>query len=142
VESVVLVRGASHDDGTLGMLFVGGQFFCRSIELPDRGNQRGVSRIPAGEYLCKWHRSPRFGWVYLVTGVPGRSDILIHPANWAGDKAMGFRSDLLGCIALGLQVGTLAGQRAVLASRAACGRFFTRMAAADFALVIVETDDV
>ena len=87
--------------------FVDWKLFCHSIELPDRNNERNYSRIPAGKYRCVWHRSPRFGWVYLVTDVQGRSHILTHSANWAGDSRKGYRCDLNGCIALGMRHMTL-----------------------------------
>ena len=137
MRSVILVRDPSTDQGTLGRLYVDFSLFCYSIELPDRGNRPNISCIPAGEYRCVWHRSPRFGWCYLVTGVDGRSFILFHPANVAGDRSLGFRSDLHGCIGLGLRRGLLWGQCAVLASRLAIGKFFRLMNKQPFRLVIV-----
>jgi len=139
MRAVVLFRDPSTDAGTFGRVFVDFKPFCHSVELPDRGNAPNVSCIlPVGTYRCVWHRSPRFGWCYLVTGVPGRSHILIHAANWAGDRALGYRSDLRGCIALGVKRGRLAGQPAVLASRLAVRKFNRVMNRQPFNLMIME----
>lgn len=63
------------------------------LELPWRDNQRRISCIPAGIYKARKHKSPRFGWSLWLQDVPGRSEILIHPANKV--------TQLLGCIAPG-----------------------------------------
>ncbi len=87
-------------------------FECFTLELSDRGNRRGVSNIPSGVYLVKRHWSLRFGrcWkVYRADGkgeVEGRSDILIHAANYASSDKR-FRSDLRGCIAFGRAFGDI-----------------------------------
>lgn len=139
MRSVVLLRDPSSDQGTLGRVFVDSRLFCRSIELPARDNKTNISCIlPAGTYRCVWHKSPKYGWCYMVTGVPGRSLILIHAANWAGDRALGYRSDLRGCIALGMRSGRLAGQLAVLASKQAVSKFNRAMNRQPFDLIILE----
>ncbi|WP_396586450.1 DUF5675 family protein [Bermanella sp. R86510] len=137
MKRVVLVRDRGNDQGTVGSVYVGFKRLCFSIELPDRDNAPNYSRIPAGTYKCVWHKSPKFGWCYLIKGVPGRSFILIHPANWAGDSKQGYRCDLLGCIALGMRQGRLAGQKAVLASRMAVKKFNRMMGQKPFMLTIV-----
>lgn len=81
------------------------------MEPPWRDNKPNVSCIPKGEYECVWHRSPRYGWVYALTGVPDRSHILIHAGNIAAHTK--------GCILPGRRFGELSGQPAVLVSRAA-----------------------
>lgn len=92
-------------NGTLGDLKVtrGREevFSCHTIELPWNGNERGESCIPEGNYLLRKRRSGVVertsdgeyleGWE--VTGVPGRTYIMIHIANWA--------DELDGCIAVG-----------------------------------------
>jgi hypothetical protein len=67
---------------------------CKTLELPWRDNERGKSCIPAGTYEVIVHKSPKFGQCFWVRGVPGRLEILIHPAN--------FTRQLRGCIAPGL----------------------------------------
>jgi hypothetical protein len=73
-------------------------------ELPWRNNERRISCIPSGIYLCKPHISPKFGKCFWLQDVPGRSEILIHVANWMGSKESGFKSDLLGCLAIGMKM--------------------------------------
>lgn len=139
MKTVVLHRDKESDEGTLGRLFVGWMFFCHSIELPDRNNEKNYSRIPAGKYRCKWHRSPRFGWAYKIENVPNRTHILIHPANWAGDSRKGYLCNLNGCIALGKKRGRLRGQSAVVGSRYAVKKLFKLMNKKPFNLIIVES---
>lgn len=134
MRQATLHRGQSTDEGTFGKLTTAdGNLVLRSLELPWRdlnGDGLGDPRkscVTPGTYECIWHQSPRFGWCYLLQNVKGRSHILIHPANFAGDVDKGWRSELLGCIALGLSVGTLAykgkKQAALLSSRQAVKTF-------------------
>ena len=138
MQTVLLHRDHQSDEGTLGKVFVNFKPFCHSLELPSRDNQVMLSRIPAGKYRCAWHKSNKFGWVYRVTSVPSRSHILIHPANWAGDRMKGFKCHLHGCIGLGMKRGRLSGQRAVLASRLAVNKFTRIMNKKPFDLIIVD----
>jgi len=101
-----LARNPGTDQGTFGVLTFGGRT-VRTIELPWRNNRVQRSCIPPGVYRCQIVHSPRFGRVYGVTNVPGRSAILIHSANLAGDVAMGYTTQLQGCIAPCLRVGVM-----------------------------------
>jgi hypothetical protein len=119
-----LSRGPSTDEGTFGRIVCANGPELHSLELPWRENKPQISSIPKGVYLCELVDSPKFGRVYEVRNVPGRSHILIHAANWAGDRAKGLHSDLLGCIAPGDSVGMLQPpngrmQRAVIGSKRA-----------------------
>lgn len=123
---VDLVRGPSTDQGTFGILKFGEQI-CRTLELPWRDNRVQRSCIPAGTYQCAIVNSPKFGAVYGVQKVPGRSAVLIHPANFGGDIDLGWTTQLQGCIAPCERVGTMknnAGsmQAAGLVSRPALAR--------------------
>jgi len=128
--TVLLVRHHGTDQGTLGRLIAPG-FACYTLELPDRGNRPNVSRIPEGLYDLDWIRPRRafsgYHELYWVHDVPGRSGILIHPGNFAGDTAIGYRTDSFGCILLGMACGTLGGQLAVLESRRAVRLFHEAM---------------
>ncbi len=66
---------------TNGQISTSGRRVCDSIELPWLQNQPGVSCIPEGKYRIEKRYSRRFKTHLLITGVPGRSLILIHPAN-------------------------------------------------------------
>lgn len=63
------------------------------LELPNRKNQKSISRICGGEYLCKKRWSKKYGWHYHVTNVEERTLILIHFGN--------YYTNTRGCILLG-----------------------------------------
>jgi hypothetical protein len=136
MRSAKLVRQSSTDQGTFGLLTTDRGDRYHTGELPWRYNQRGVSCIPPGKYLCRLEHSPKRGEVYYVTNVKDRSNIQIHRGNWCGDKTLGYKSDVLGCILLGTDSGVLAGQRAVLHSGVALEMFMLDMAGANFELEI------
>ena len=68
-------------------------FDCKSLELPDKGNQKSISRIPLGKYICELRWSSKFSWHFHVTDVDSRSWILIHIGN--------YYTQIRGCILLG-----------------------------------------
>lgn len=117
-----ITRLETGDQGTFGRLQAG-PLVLYTGELPWRDNRPSVSCVPAGTYRAAFTHSPRFGrHLYLVGPVAGRSGIRIHPANLCGDAALGFRSQLNGCIALGERLGHMAGQKALLLSAPAVRR--------------------
>ena len=93
-----LERIAYLPEGTLGRLTLPNGWIGYTVERPWRGNSRFVSCIPEGEYELSWHQSSKYGKLYpvgpLLSGVPNRDGILIHPAN--------LPSEVQGCIAPGL----------------------------------------
>lgn len=78
--------------GTNGKLECKGKFICYTIELPWRGNEKGISCIPEGKYFIRKRYSSKFKWHFEVVEVENRNLILIHPANNA-------LQELNGCIA-------------------------------------------
>ncbi|WP_299129390.1 DUF5675 family protein [uncultured Winogradskyella sp.] len=68
-------------------------FECKSLELPNRNNQRNISRINAKWYQCELRYSKKYSWHFHVLDVEGRSWILIHFGN--------YYTDIRGCILLG-----------------------------------------
>jgi hypothetical protein len=147
MRTVTIKRGESTDHGTFGELVSDAGFRCLTGELPDRNNEAAHSCIPKGQYMCKWAHSPKYGMCYHVTGVHGRSDILIHPANLMGDVQRGFVSQLLGCIALGaahdtFQPGAVPHQhmtqpqKGISGSKKTVGDFVAHLGQEDFLLVI------
>lgn len=88
----LVLQRTYHPAGTNGTLYLNGQQLCHTIELPWRDNQRQVSCIPEGHYRLYRHLFPTHGDQLGVADVPGRSAILIHPANDAV-------RELRGCIA-------------------------------------------
>jgi hypothetical protein len=133
---VVITRTEMSDEGTFGHLATDTGVFLRSGELPWRRNEPGMSCIPRGIYEAVWAESPTKGWCYHLIRVPGRMDIEIHSANFVGDRVLGLKCELMGCIALGQAVGTLDGQRALLMSREAMTEFHRELAKAPFQLSI------
>lgn len=138
----LLFRAELTDEGTFGMLIFGMQS-CRSLELPWRDNARGLSCIPTGAYRCTPGLHPRFGQIARVADVPGRAGILIHSANFAGDKTLGWTTQLQGCIAPCERLGSMrnnagAYQRAGLLSRPALTRLLTWADGRPFDLEIVQ----
>lgn len=79
-------------EGTNGALYHLGELVCYTIELPWRSNEQGVSCIPEGRYRLTRRYSERYGYHLIVREVPGRSLILVHPANNA-------LTELRGCLA-------------------------------------------
>jgi hypothetical protein len=131
------LRRLSHgDQGTKGVLLLPGGVFCNTLELPWRDNRPNVSCIPCGEYGVAVRHSPRFGDAYEVKNVPGRSYILFHAGNLAGDTAKGYHTHVEGCILLGKYFGTLAGQEAVMVSAPTVRRFMAQMGGQPFRLLV------
>jgi hypothetical protein len=120
---LTIQRQSTDDEGTFGVATLDSDWTCYSLELPWRDNISGKSCIPPGTYECGWINSPKHGWCYKLKDVPDRTDVEIHSANWAGDADKGFKCQLLGCIALGLVIGELEGQKAVLSSKATIEKF-------------------
>ena len=142
--NVIITRFETSDQGTFGFLYVDGSHepLCVTGELPVNGgnpdvqNERQVDCIPEGTYTCQIRQSEKFGKVYEIKDVPGRSDVLIHRGNYCGDKAKGHRSDVQGCIFLGSDLGELEGQKAVIRSKAAYAKFMELAGGEPFELTI------
>ena len=95
--NLLLIRDTFTDESTIGELFLNGERFCDTLELPYRDNQRSVSCIPAGEYKVRL-RLPRESatrdYIHLIVkDVKNRSHILFHRGNTAKDTR--------GCILVG-----------------------------------------
>lgn len=122
-DRVDLIRIEQGEDGTFGVLRLNGRAWCVTLEPPEHDNAKNISRIPRGEYVCRRVRSPRFGVVFEVTDVPGRTHILLHPGNML--------SDTQGCVLLGRNFGQLQGGRAVLNSGSTFASFMEAMDGVD-----------
>jgi hypothetical protein len=79
-------------EGTNGKIYALEQLICDTIELPWKNNAHEISCIPEGKYSLKRRFNTKFGWHLWLEDVPGRTWILIHPANNA-------LTQLKGCIA-------------------------------------------
>jgi hypothetical protein len=95
--NLLILRDTFTSESTLGELFLNGERFCDTLELPYRDNQRSVSCIPTGEYKVRM-RYPRESATreylhLLVKEVKDRQFILFHRGNSAKDTR--------GCILVG-----------------------------------------
>lgn len=138
---VRLVRLESSPEGTFGTLTLEGYKFS-TAELPWESNQPTQSCIPVGDYVCVWHNSPKFGNCYQLLDVPGRSHILIHSGNFAGDEPT-WQSDVEGCILLGERRGVLKNkkgkmQKCVTGSKVAMAKFHKITEREDLLLKVTE----
>lgn len=138
IPEVIIYRETDDDQGTYGILETRSGFCCHTIELPNRNNATNVSRIPAGLYKCKIHHSPRHGYVFHLQDVQGRTWILIHTGNLAGDLTKGWKTHSAGCILLGKYRGRLSKQKAVMCSKTTVRDFAELMDGKEFLLEIKE----
>ena len=83
--NLLIIRDTFTDKSTLGKLYVNGEMFCDTLELPYRDNQRSISSIPAGEYkvnLRPARQSATRDYLHMIVEeVPNRSYILFHRGN-------------------------------------------------------------
>jgi hypothetical protein len=140
----ILTRTQSADDGTFGTICIDGRVF-HTAELPWRDNKFQVSCIPEGTYTVIPNTSPKFGACFRLEKVSGRSDILIHVGNYAGDSAKGYRTDVQGCILIGESCvnvdvtdgkGSKRSQRMVTDSKKAFKAFAALIGKESFKLII------
>lgn len=122
---IILKRVASRGDGTFGVLLWDGTLpFAVTCELPWRNNEKMISCIPAGTYLCRRVNSPKFGPTFQVLEVPDRSEILFHKGN--------VDDDTRGCILTGESFSTWDdGSVSIAQSGAAFSEFMERLRGSD-----------
>jgi len=143
MKTVIITRQPSTPEGTFGYVEVSTGLKLNSGELPWHNNIEDISCIPIGTYTVKWLDHLKHGFCYEVQNVPnGRTAVLFHAANWMGDAALGYFTQLEGCIALGTSIGTLTPkgykpQRALLRSGDAIKAFEAELAKEDFTLHIL-----
>jgi len=91
---IKLIRKWKTDKSTLGELFVDGEHFSWTLELPWKDNEHDVSCIPTGTYDIKIVFSQHFQKkVPELQNVPDREEIYIHNGSYP--------KDTLGCILVG-----------------------------------------
>lgn len=137
MQTVYIHREPTTIYGTFGHLSapsVG--FSCFTLEPPWKDNRSNVSCIPKGEYLVQIRKSPKYGIIFHVTDVNGRSYILMHSGNLGGDVECGLISHTMGCILLAKSRGWLRSQRAILNSRITVRKFMNLMNNEPFKLII------
>lgn len=132
-----LTRLRTSDQGTFGVLVLPDKTVLSTGELPWRDNKPDFSCIPQGTYDGILMPSPRFQTNLIkLQKVPKRENVLIHRGNYCGDTTKGFKSDVEGCILLGLNTGMLENQEAVLGSTSAIAKFYTLIGLSPIMLTI------
>ena len=95
--NLLIIRDTFSEKSTLGKLFINGELFCDTLELPYINNERSISCIPAGKYKVRLRtarESATRDYLHLlVQDVPDRDYILFHRGNSAKDTR--------GCILVG-----------------------------------------
>lgn len=125
--STIILERAYTDAATIGRMILPSGRILQTIELPWRGNQPRISCIPEGLYKLTSRQSSvvnktsrgryKSGWE--VVAVEGRSYIMIHIANTVGD--------IEGCIGVGLELGVVNNEWAVIRSAEAFDLFMREM---------------
>jgi hypothetical protein len=115
---------------TFGILRCPNGRMLSTVELPWRGNARGVSCIPPGTYQVRLGSYKGRYPDLEVQDVPERDAIEIHAANLA--------SELRGCIAVGKGFGYVKGERGVVHSRDALALLLSSMDGEEDTLIIEE----
>lgn len=131
----ILNRLYENDRQTLGRLYlydgIDEVFECCTLELPDRNNQKSVSRICGGAYQVKKRYSQKHGWHYHIQDVEGRSWILFHKGN--------FYIQIEGCILVGTDFKDINGDGETdVVNSALAMETFLAIAGEGFELVINE----
>lgn len=128
---VILQRLAHLKDATIGHLMIENVAHEPIYTLENPKRETDVdSCVPAGTYQCVPYSSEKHPDVYEVTGVEGRTKILIHQGNT--------QLDTEGCVLLGNRIGHLIGMPAVLESRNCFDRFRQLVGKNSFTLEILD----
>lgn len=120
---LTLQRLEESEDGTFGALLIDGHVFCVTLEPPDKDNQQNISNIPPNTYVIVRTHSNKYGVTFEITGIPGRTRVLIHAGNIV--------SHTKGCVILGQYWDKLKGDRAVLNSGNTFRKFMKLMEGID-----------
>ncbi len=91
IPTFTLLRFQQDDKATLGNLISGSIKYCCTIEPAWNWNMKDdpktkeneASCIPEGIYLCKKYSGTSYKDVWEITGVPGKTAVLIHSGNFA-----------------------------------------------------------
>jgi len=120
VKIFTIKRIAYIQDGTFGVFLNENNIpFALTLEREWLKNQRGISCIPDGVYICSRIASPKFGNTFEVKNVPNRSEILFHKGNLSDDTH--------GCILVGEQFEPIGNKTAIISSTKGYGEFLNKL---------------
>lgn len=114
---LIIKRIVTGIHGTFGVFLFNDIPFALTLEREWLDNQRGISCIPAGHYICKRVNSPKFGNTFEITKVPNRTSILLHRGNLDDDSH--------GCILVGEQFEPINGSPGIAVSTHGYNEFMT-----------------
>lgn len=119
MEQIEIIRTSlTKDSPQFGVMYVKGTIpRFLTLELPNLDNHHDISCIPLGRYICKRRASviTEGEDTFEVMNVPNRSSILFHWGNTIKDTK--------GCILLGLSLGEIGFNPAILNSKKAWRKF-------------------
>lgn len=125
MHKLIITRRLSTDYGTPARAILDDGWEFDTLELPWRGNAKGLSCIKAGTYRAWLWWSPHLHrWVYRLEDKHGRGDCLIHNGNLAGDVTIDrnhdgvpdLKTQVHGCTETGQGYGEIGGQFGILNS--------------------------
>ena len=136
MKTLTLKRIAEIEDGVFGVMLDGNIPFAVTLERNWLDNKNNISCIPIGSYRCVRRLYHKHGyWTFEVTGVHGRTSILIHSGNTEDDS--------MGCILIGENFDHLKSKVAILRSKEAFNEFMDRLRGQDeFTLTIEKCYEV
>mgnify|MGYP005812027625 FL=1 len=94
--SLLLIRDTFTNKAVLGKLYLNGEFYGHTLELPWKSNSKGISCIPKGVYEVKKRHTEKSKYKYEhlhILDVVDRELILMHIGNYPKNSR--------GCILLG-----------------------------------------
>lgn len=140
---MILKRYGSTPLGTFGKLEAGGKEFA-TLERPWMGNRRFVSCVPLGKYELLWRETTTpvpmvyrgYTWYLYNEGVGFVDELEKHRYNCCihiGNTT----TDVSGCIAIGVDYGTVRSRWGVIHSRTAMELLYSVIGPGDTSLEIV-----
>lgn len=110
------------DKSVIGRLLVNDAEIGRTLELPWRNNEKGISCVDAGTYPATIRADGTLGWrVELIDESGNRKNIQLHVGN--------YQRQIKGCVLVGDDVTVSNGECMVPNSRATLNRLADAMAA-------------
>ena len=129
---LTIVRVASLDEGTFGVMLFDGKPFAVTGERPWLDNKKSVSCNPPGVYLCKRYKSAKYSDTFEIMDVPDRTYVLFHKGNFP-------LKDSEGCILVAEKFEEVNSEVAVLESGHGFEEFTKKLKdVCTFALQIIE----
>lgn len=129
---LTIIRVSSLDEGTFGVMLLDGKPFAVTGERPWVDNEKSVSCIPPGMYLCKRYKSAKYPDTFEIMNVPNRTYVLFHKGNFP-------LKDSEGCILVAEKFEEVNGKVAILESGHGFKEFIEKLKdVCTFTLQIVE----